>query len=309
MDELWLAYEGGGTKTRILLARPSGEILASETGSCSNGYYIEPDAYRDEMGERLARLRAVADASGGRVAVAGLAGPMNLDLVTEVLAAAFGEVELVKAGEAQIALACHGLTVGLSVVAGTGSNCTAYDAAGRCFTSGGFGPQFDDVGSAYWIGREGVVAVVHAEDGRGAPTALRKALFDYAGISTIWTILQDCDRNGHLPRRYIAEFAPRVFEAARDGDAVALDVCRRAGEALAELVVAAARRANMVWPMVPLVPCGGVFHGADLIVPHLQAHALAKGIELDVYPPVTEPAPGIFKVIEFTRQGRDTGVS
>ncbi len=309
MEDLWLAFEGGGTKTRILLARPDGPILTSETGSCSNGIYIEPESYRVEMSQRLKRIAQLAEDAGGRVTVAGLAGPMDRDLVVELITRAFGAIEMVTAGEAQIALACHGLTVGLSVVAGTGSNCTAYDAQGRHFTTGGFGPQFDDLGSAYWIGREAIAAVVRGEDGRGMPTVLKERLFSYAEIADVWHIHRLCDRNGHLPRRYVAEFTPYVFEAARSGDEPALDVCRRAGDVLADLAVGAARRAGMLWPMVPLVPSGGVFHGADVILPSLGERARTLGVELDVYPPVLEPAPGIFKVIEFTRQGSDTRVS
>lgn len=309
MDDLWLAFEGGGTKTRILLARPDGRILTFETGSCSNGIYIEPEDYRAEMAQRLERVAGLAKDAGGRVTVAGLAGPMDQDIVVELITHAFGEIEIVKAGEAQIALACHGLTAGLSVVAGTGSNCTAYDTEGRHFTTGGFGPQFDDLGSAYWIGREGMVAVVRAEDGRGTATTLKECLFAYAGITNIWHIHRLCDRNGHLPRRYVAEFAPRVFDAARSGDEAALEVCRHAGEVLADLAVGAARRAGMLWPMVPLVPSGGVFHGADLILPSLRAHARELGVELDIYPPVLEPAPGLFKIIELTHRGSDARVS
>lgn len=308
MDELWLAFEGGGTKTRLLLARPEGEILASETGGCSNGYYIDPVRYPREMGALLKRLKKAADRAGGRVTAAGLAGPLNAALVKEVVGRVFDGVGFIEAGEAEIALACRGLRVGLTLIAGTGSNCTAYNEHGQHTVSGGFGPQFDDVGSAYWIGCEAVAAVVRARDGRGPATALRARLLAYAGIQDLWELLRLCDRNGHVSRPYIAGFAPEVFAAAADGDATARAIGREAGRQLAGLVAAAARRADICTRPIPLVPSGGVFHGVKWILPALKRGLRASGLEFDILPPVLEPAPGIFAILARKLDWRQAGV-
>ena len=47
---------------------------------------------------------------------------------------------------------------------------------GAWIETGGFGPQFDDLGSGYWIGREGIAAVLRAEHGGGPATRLRDAV-------------------------------------------------------------------------------------------------------------------------------------
>lgn len=308
MDEMWLAFEGGGTKTRMLLARPDGEILAREVGSCSNNYYIDPVQYPLEMAERLGRLGRVAQEAGGAVCVAGLAGPMDVALVRKLIGDTLGAQTFVHADEAEIALACCGLRRGIALVAGTGSSCMAYDDRGRTLKAGGFGPQFDDLGSAYWIGREAVAAVVRAEDGRGPATALHDRLLAYTGIGRSWELLKRCDRNGHVPRQFIAAFAPEVFSAAREGDAVARRLCREAGKALAELIAATARQSDFGGRPAPVVVSGGVFHGAALLLPALRRTLKARDLSFELYPPVLEPAHGIFRVIA-QRNGRDSGVS
>ena len=96
---------------------------------------------------------------------------------------------------------------------------------------GGHGYLLGDEGGAFWIGREGVRAVLRAADGRGAPTALRAAAaarFD--GLDDLGDRLHSARR----PVNDIAHFAPDVLGIADDGDPVAE---RIADEATAELVL------------------------------------------------------------------------
>jgi len=228
---------------------------------------------------------------------------MDHEAAAAVIHTVFGPVELSFYSEGDIALATAGLHAGVSLVAGTGSSCRIIDDKGRVTSCGGFGPQFDDEGSAYWIGREAIAAAVRAEDGRGRVTALREAVLTEFRIDTLWDIHGQCDHNGHLLGPRVAAFAAQVFAAARSGDVVAQGLCEGAGQALADLIVATVRRAHVARRPMPLVMTGGVFYGGELIVDPLTAQLDEGPYSFDVLPPVVEPAHGIFKLIQDRQNG------
>lgn len=304
--ELWLAIEGGGSKTRLLLSDTARNILAREIGGTSSGLYVQaPDyeAYAGRMRGLLRNIKASADAVQGRVTAVGLAAPMVQELVTKLIREVLGEVTCVFTSEAAVALACHDLTSGVSLVAGTGASCVALNEQGEGAGCGGFGPQFGDEGSGYWIGREAIAAAMREKDGRGPKTALSPALCAFYGIGHIMEIYTFRDPGGHVSGPKVASCTPVVFETARSGDAVAQTVCRRAGHALGHTIVATVQRAGLVERPVPVVLTGGVFNGGALILTPLKRVLRRSGIAFRVFPVVTEPGEAIFKIIEQQRQG------
>ncbi|MBI5092662.1 MAG: hypothetical protein HZB26_09505 [Candidatus Hydrogenedentes bacterium] len=309
MEDMLLAFEGGGSKTRILLADLEERVRASELGKSSSSLYIERASYLAETTRLLRRVKRTADRAHGRIRVAGLAGPLDLKLVTLAIRSVFGRVRISCISEGDIALALHDLEAGVSLVAGTGSSCRALNEKGEHTSCGGFGPQFGDEGSGYWIGREAIAAVVRARDGRGPKTKLTKRLMAYLRISDLWRIHENPNGSGHLFPPRVAGFTPQVFDAARDGDAVARGICRSAGRELAGLVVAATRQARIRRRPIPLVLTGGVFRGEDLILRPFKQVLRESGLKFQIYPPVTEPAMGIVKLLARQRQRKSAHVS
>ncbi len=304
--ELWLAIEGGGTKTRILLADTNRTVLARQVGGTSSGLYVQAQdyaAYASRMGALLQNIKEAADAVPGRVSAVGLAAPMVRELVTNLVQDILGEVEFVFTSEAAVALAWHDLTSGVSMVAGTGASCVALNEQGLGAACGGFGPQFGDEGSGYWIGREAIAAAMREKDGRGPRTALTQALCAFYEIGHIMEIYKLRGPGGHVAGPEVAACVPVVFETARAGDSVARAVCRRAGHALGHTIVATVRRAGITERPVPVVFTGGVFNGGNLILTPLKRVLRRSGIAFDTLPVVTEPGEAILKVIAKHRLG------
>ncbi len=128
---------------------------------------------------------------------------------------------------------------GVSVIAGTGVACLAMpaDPAVPARILGGHGFLLGDEGGGYWIGREGIRAVLRAADGRGPGTALT------APISERFDGPDDLSARIHaLPRpvNAIAQAAPDVLAAAAAGDEVADRVVAAAVQELTELIGAGA---------------------------------------------------------------------
>ncbi|MFO7975945.1 MAG: BadF/BadG/BcrA/BcrD ATPase family protein [Candidatus Hydrogenedentota bacterium] len=309
--ELWLAIEGGGTKTRFLLADTAGAVLVRHVGGPSSGLYVQKgdyEAYAGRMRILLGNIKETADAAGGRVAVVGLAAPMVRELMAGLVRETLGDVEFVFSSEGAVALACHDLSWGVSMVAGTGATCVALDEEGQGATCGGFGPQFGDEGSGYWIGREAIAAAMREKDGRGPKTALTQALCAFYEIGHIVEIYKYRGPGGHVAGPKVAACVPLVFETARAGDRMAKAVCRRAGHALGHTIVATVKRAELSRRPVPVVFTGGVFNGGPRILTPLKRVLRRSGIEFQTFPVVTEPAEGILKVIRHHGQGDNNGI-
>lgn len=307
MTELWLALDCGGTKTRILLADPVGNVIYRELGGPSSPLYIDPKPYARALRDMLRRVRKQAEKTGGRVSTACMAGPQEPRLVRAVLKEVFGRIACTSIGEGETALAVFGLRTGVAVVAGTGSACSVMREGRLLRSCGGLGPQFGDDGSAYWIGREAMSAALRAEEKRAPRTALTKRLLAYLKIDDGRRITSLYGRNGYLFPPTVAAFAREVFEAAREGDPAAQRVCSAAGRALGRLAVETFRGSGLRTRPVPVALTGGAFHGGGLITTSLRRVLREDGAGFRVYPPEPEPIEGILNAMRMRGERGELG--
>lgn len=286
---LVLAIEGGGTQTRVVLGGEHGGVMREARGGPGSALYVDAEAYPRELAALLDEvLLGEAPVRGGG------AGPVNQALIEQVLARRLPGLPFRWYSEGEIALGVYALDWGVSVVGGTGSSARAVAPGGAWVEVGGFGPQFDDLGSGYWLAREGIAAVLRAEHGRGPATALRAQVFEHFGISDPWELVPMCAGNGHIAVTRVAACAPRVTACAEGGDVVALSLCGVAAGHLADLVHAAARRAGIAAKAeVPVVATGGLF-SSDMITGPFRA-ALAPNFLLRK--PVPDPVIGLLNLL------------
>jgi N-acetylglucosamine kinase-like BadF-type ATPase len=156
---------------------------------------------------------------------------------------------------------------GVVLAAGTGAVAVAVGAGERAGEQGrvelvdGWGQWLGDEGSGAWIGQQGLRTALRAQDGRGPATVLReRAVEDFGALDLLPSTLA----TGGVVRT-TAAFAPRVLDAARDGDDVALEVVRAAAARLAETTVAAVRRCRLTGT-TPVALVGGLSSaGAPLV--------------------------------------------
>ena len=109
---------------------------------------------------------------------------------------------------------------GVLILAGTGSMALGRDARGRWARAGGLGPLLGDEGSAYWIGREWL-----RTSSRGEDFALARRILA-----------------SPEPVARIAALAPGVLRRAQAGSPRARAILRRGQQALADLLLATARK-------------------------------------------------------------------
>ena len=289
-----LAIEGGGSHTRVVLGGDGGGVLREARGGPASALHVDRAAYPAELLRLIDEVLAT-DTPPARI---GCAGPMDRQLVSEILASRFPGTPLRWYSEGEIALGVYGLSWGISVVAGTGSSSRAMTRDGAWIETGGFGPQFDDLGSGYWIGREGIAAVLRAEHGRGPATRLRDALFARFDLADAWDLVPQCVGNGHVAVPRVAAFAAEVCALASEGDDVATEICAHAAQHLADLVLASARRAGLLGESgCPVVPTGGVFRAREAILAPFEAAVRAAQPEYEIYKAVPDPVIGLLNLL------------
>jgi N-acetylglucosamine kinase-like BadF-type ATPase len=245
-----------------MVGRPEGTVVGANAAA--------------NLDAAIAPLLGLAGADRWVVTV-GLAGISRARRRERVLGKLRALGDVVVTSDAEVALwgaLPHG--EGVAVIAGTGSIALAREAAsGRQARAGGYGSLLGDDGSAFWIGRQALRAALAAREGRGPATRLADLL------------------QPEHPRtvQRLATLAPRVSQAAAEGDPVARDILAGAGQALAELAMAAARN---FWTDEPVMvaTCGGVWQAGKLVLGPFKK-ALSKGLpRASVVEPALKPVAG-----------------
>lgn len=278
-------YAGTGVKTPIVLAVDFGRTGCR--AAIWRGDAPEPEAVA--TGDGSLGLNAVDGSDVAEAAILAVAKPLlesrGIDRVDAVGVGAPGALEasaptrrlaeqLVRSLPARrVAVMSDAITShagalggkpGVVLAAGTGAVTVAIGAGGQFRRVDGWGPWLGDEGSGAWLGRCGLQAAARAHDGRGPATVLAEAAVrQFGSIGELATKLGS-DPN---PARSIAAFAPAVAAAARNGDAVALQLIEAGAAALARSMIAAAEALNASGPVTGVIIGGLVNLGLVLLDP------------------------------------------
>jgi glucosamine kinase len=259
----YLGIDGGGTKTRCVLADETTVLAKAMTGGCSVIRHGEQQA-RGALHTAIHQVCAAAKISPDRVSAVcigatGAARPEIAAKIRSILAEltseTFTRIEVV--GDTVIALeAAFGAAPGVIAIAGTGSVVYGRNAGGQTARAGGWGFAVSDEGSGHWIGRRAVSAILKARD-QGQETALTTMILQAWKLNSIDELVQQA--NSTLPPDFPRLF-PVVLRAADDNDTIARELLADAGAKLAELVVIVVYRlAPNGDASLPVATTGSVF--------------------------------------------------
>lgn len=240
----YLGIDGGGTKTRCVLADETTVLAKAMTGGCSVIRHGEQQA-REALHTAIRQVCAAAKISPNRVSaicigVTGAARPEIAAIIHSILAELapeeFTRIEVV--GDTVIALeAAFGAGPGVIAIAGTGSIVYGRNAAGQTARAGGWGFAVSDEGSGHWIGRRAVSAILNSHD-QGLETALTAMILQAWKLNTIDELVQQANST---PPPDFPRLFPIVLRAVDEGDSIARDLLFDAGAKLAELAATVVR--------------------------------------------------------------------
>jgi N-acetylglucosamine kinase-like BadF-type ATPase len=235
-QQFFLAIDAGGTKAEFLLADRSADLARVRVGSIKTLNTPAEVAEENFVAalRQLEQISGISPRSLTRTCI-GTSG-FSVPSVAEWLRTQhkqFAAGELILCGDEEIALdAAFQGGRGVLALAGTGNNVIGRTADGRRASAGGWGPVLGDEGSGHWIGLEGVRAIFRAIDQRRS-TTLENAVLQAWSLESLKHLIQ---RGNSTDLRDFATLAPLVVDCAANGDVVASEVLRRAGQELGRLV-------------------------------------------------------------------------
>jgi N-acetylglucosamine kinase-like BadF-type ATPase len=267
---LFLGIDGGGTKTNAAIMNAAKEVLAEGEAGPSNPLRIGVETAVANI------IKAIEDACdrGGliasdiSVATLGLAGVRRKDIrerVRDSFSKKLNIQNTTVVTDAEIAL--FGTTLGkpgLVVIAGTGSICLGRNEKGETAISGGWGPLAGDEGGGAGIAQTALHTIAKASDGRGRPTALTDRAAEYFRASGPENLIVAI-YSPQIDNSRIAGFARLVVETALEGDAVAREILRDAGEELGIAACAVIRKLDLAKRKIPIGCVGSVFKAGKLL--------------------------------------------
>ena len=244
MRTLYCGWDGGGTRTTVLLTDRNGKALGqAQFGPLNlngNSKATVSGTVRDAVSFMLEHGRVTALVIG----MAGISNRAAVDFITHAVRAAGYGGPLRIVGDQEIALEGALEGPGAVLISGTGSVCCGRNEAGEFFRSGGYGWIIDDLGSGYAIGHDILTAAVRDEDGRGGPTCLKQMALEAVGAKDIPGLITWL-YGPSGSKKEIAALATLLRPALAQSDAAALRIAEKASADLADMVTALWHRAGL----------------------------------------------------------------
>ena len=276
MKRYVLGIDGGGTKTRALIADEEGNACGSGFGGPSNYDDVGTEKAKAGIAEavQVARRQASSAEAPFASVFLGMAGVVSEKdraaihaIARELGLAADENIDIDH--DCRIALA-GGLSgrPGIVLIAGTGSSCYGQNAAGESWIAGGWGHLISDEGSSYWLGIQAMRCATASADGR-MHSLLKELVQDHFQLTEMRDLMRRLYVIG-MSRAEIASLAPLVIEAAHQGDGAALDLLRQGACDLAEIVGAVADKLHFTDQACELALVGGLLSAGDVVLSPLH---------------------------------------
>ncbi len=147
---------------------------------------------------------------------------------------------------------------GIIAVSGTGSNVYSVLDGKIGQSVGGWGPIISDRGSGAWIGRKAMELVEGALEGWLPATPVVAKIERAMNAFDKGALLQTIYRS-EAPYRAMALLLPVIAEAAREGDAAALDLFLQAGDEMAKQTACLIEQSGIAKGDRRIVCCGGAW--------------------------------------------------
>lgn len=302
----YLGIDGGGSKTTCAVGDAT-SLLATASAGPSNVMRVGEVRARESLRQTIRQACGAAGisvqqiervcigaAGAGRDKTASLVRKilveiLNAEIPGQVVSGAIvsqpvlpTQIDVV--GDPQIALeAAVGSGPGVVVIAGTGSIAYGRDEQGRTARAGGWGFAISDEGSAHWIGRAALSALLRSLDQRNNqendqgennyPPLLRD-LRGAWNLSSLEELVRTANFHGESATAGsapdFAAFFPKVVSASEAGDTLAQRVLTSAASELAQLADLVEhhlfpKQHGSASSAVPLAMAGGVFRHAAIV--------------------------------------------
>jgi len=237
MSKLVLGVDGGATKSHLAIFDDNGNCVSSAVYGPLNhevmkGSYAELE---ERLGELLPHVVKSAGASVADIkyAVFGLAG-VDTDAQQKQISGIIEKIGFTKqitCNDAFLGVpaGCPDC-VGICAINGTGFKLAAIDYSGNAVQTCGLGSFTNDYGGGHWYGLRSIGATYDELYKLGRPTLMKEMLFEMFGITCREDYLEIITEKYHEKKIDAIALNSVVFNAAAEGDAVAIGILEESAE-------------------------------------------------------------------------------
>ncbi len=260
-----VGIDGGASNTRGVLFSEKGKTLATAVEKGSN-LAVYGELAPERIKSVITNLCQSANIPVDHIDAIGLglAGASDEDgreMVFKVLDELKISQRAIIANDAEAAyeLNCPG-DFGILVTVGTGVICISRDGEGKTIRTAGKGHDNGDIGSGYWMGKQGLLHLSLNEtaiEGDGDLEAMMDTFLskypdeDFQDI--IATIYESRDAVAQ-----IADFSEEILNLAEGGNELAVTIVQEASHAVAEYIIALTEALNYTKKQIVLAGNGSV---------------------------------------------------
>jgi N-acetylglucosamine kinase-like BadF-type ATPase len=301
MTALFLAIDGGNSKTDVVLGAADGRVLGFVRGPGSSPHNIGLTGSMAVLDGLIRAVRAHAGIAATTVIeliavyLAGADLPIEVDrLHTAVSQMSWAARAVVDNDTFALMRAGTSMPDAIAVVCGAGINCVGRVADGRTARFPALGDISGDWGGGHHLAERALWYAARGEDGRGTPTALSAAIAAHLGRTTVESVAIGLHFE-EIPMAAVHELSPVVFEVAADGDHVAEQLIQRQVDEILAMHRVAAERLGIRFAPHALVFGGGLLRARhpllhDPVVAGISAYAPQVTVTVLTDPPVVGAA-------------------
>lgn len=294
--------DGGGSSTRASIVNEKGVILGEAKAGPSSYSSVSLETLKDNIQKALDEaLRSANTLCTGEVKLdaifIGLGGVETAqdketvrNLVSEFSIVDKGQIFVENDTRVSLAGGLAG-RAGLSLIVGTGSVCYGRTEDGREWKAGGWGHLIDDPGSGYYLGLNGLIAMVRAVDGRGIASPLTEALFRHLQLKEINEIMYILYQK-KFTRTDVAALAPIILEYAAKGDKIGKMIIQRGAEELALMIKTVVDKLELGRSSILLAMTGGLTQAGGVFNKPLYEEIEKRVPNIEIIQPILSPLSG-----------------
>lgn len=304
----FLGVDGGGTKTQFVITDENANILGKSLGGSTYIRSIEIEEICETLKNGIASALENAHLKNitftkSCFGIAGLDNPKDFDnflkYVNSISEGVLGENPIVLNDAVCALRRGTDKSFGVTIVAGTGSNCYGKNKEGREVFVGGLGHIISDEGGGYYVGLAVLHAAAKSYDGRIEKSLLEELVYKHFGLSNMRDVILKVHEKT-FGKKDIASLAMACEEASNSGDKKAQEIFSDAASELFQMGSTAIKKLGMQNDQFDLVCSGGAFKNESGVL-RKKLEGLIKenfGKAVVIYPN-NEPAMGsVFTAID-----------
>jgi len=259
--------DGGGSKTRFVIADEAGKVMADISNGSSNHQMIgiiETERVLRSLYEEAIEIAGISDEEI-EVVYLGLAGAdmeSDFEILERMLSRIFKKTKTVLANDTwPILRSGTPGKWGAAVICGTGANAAAVNPVGEHKILRALGYSAGGAGGGYEMAMTALHWAFRSDEGTTEKSMLTEALPNVLGLSNMNEVLKKIYPEFLLESTELALVASLVFELANQGDSICQKILIEAGTELGEMLGGLLRKLGMENLEVPVVFGGSVMGG------------------------------------------------